>query len=663
MEYLPGGDLYSLLDTLGSLDEDVAKLYTMEILDALKYLRSNGIIHRDIKPDNVLVSTTGALKLTDFGLSHLGAFDRQAVISDPSLASANSFVGTPDYTAPEIILSQPHSFTADYWSLGVMLYEFLMGEPPFHGENEEETHTNILRAHIDFSEMEEEGFSPEVIDLLKKLFVIDPHKRLGEKSIEEIIQHPWFKGVDTKTAEPPFVPELKTSSDTNYFQQRYTFKDEDDSDIIDDIADVNPNYHKELSKEISQFQAVAVDQLKKKNTNVVSDLKRKHSLDVILQKKKQSKSSNEFDSSSLTVASLLSNNISSTPISSGKQSSEGKKLKKQLKSNSFSNLDVLDLLSSPSFTNEDDLNDNINNDTSATQDEVQSPLLFRMGNEDNSNSKNKPRTLSDLIGPSNMNNDDDELNGFPQFNGQISQITKIPQQNQNQVEYEYEIIEEEEEEESKEDGYDIHKKVISGDNSLPDNKKKPIVGVMKSSSSSSIDLSEIMRSMRSHKSSSGNNSSIGSWSDKNSPIASNEDLKNESQLMDSNAFLASYHSSGQLQVQIASPHKNVHRQHCNSQNLQHQVSHSNESSPRTSSLIDDSGKGKCQSLHSSKHVQIIVQNDDPRRNIPTSPGNKNVRKVSFNENIGNDNDDSDDDHNKDTNNAVTLVSDDDDQEN
>lgn len=293
VEYLPGGDLYSLLDVFGAFDEDVAKLYTMEILEALRYLRSNGIIHRDIKPDNVLVSSAGTLKLTDFGLSHLGVFDRQAVISDPSLASSSSFVGTPDYTAPEIILSKPHSFSADYWSLGIMLYEFLMGEPPFHGENEEETHTNILRAYVDYSEMEEEGFSPEVIDLLKKLLVTDPHKRLGAKDINEIINHQWFAGVDTKTAEPPFVPELKTPADTEYFKQRYTFKAEDDSDILEDMADLN-QIKGNSSADLPKFQALSIDQLKEKNTIVAETIRK-------------SKSVNSSDSNlDLTIESLLS---------------------------------------------------------------------------------------------------------------------------------------------------------------------------------------------------------------------------------------------------------------------------------------------------------------------------------------------------------------------
>jgi serine/threonine protein kinase len=116
-EFVPGGDLYSLLQNLGSLTEDVAKFYAIELLIALRFLRENGICHRDVKPDNILISASGHLKLTDFGLSFLGMVDRA---SDGArlMSEAKSFVGTPDYIAPEIILNHPHSFRVDYWSLG-----------------------------------------------------------------------------------------------------------------------------------------------------------------------------------------------------------------------------------------------------------------------------------------------------------------------------------------------------------------------------------------------------------------------------------------------------------------------------------------------------------------------------------------------------------------
>ena len=397
MEYIPGGDLYSLLDSLGSLDEETAKIYTMEILDALKYLRSNGIIHRDIKPDNILVTAKGYLKLTDFGLSHLGAFDRQVLLSDPNLASSSSFVGTPDYTAPEIIINKPHTFTADYWSLGVMLYEFLMGSPPFHADTEKETHTNILRCKVDYNALADEGFSHDVIDLLKKLLVVDPNERLGYRSIDDIINHPWFKGVDTRN--PPFIPELKASSDTEYFSQRYTFKDEDDSDILEDIAEVNPNIKNEIKGEISKFQAVAVNQLRAKNSKVAEFIRRKSMIVP----------GHSFNSnySSLTTANLLAS--LDDPIPSAKRQ------KRFTKASSFSNINITSLLSSSSFTNDPNSNESlligVNNSTT---------------NIDNSENDSHLVSNDDVSFET-----DDEFETFPSFvitpqNDSISAIQSFP---------------------------------------------------------------------------------------------------------------------------------------------------------------------------------------------------------------------------------------------
>ena len=233
MEYLPGGDLYSILHHLGVLDEQSAKTYTYQIVKALEFLRQCGIIHRDLKPDNILVTEEGSLKLIDFGLSYSGFVDRKLSCSEQSLTQSNSLVGTPDYTAPEIILNQLHTFTADYWSLGAMLYEFLTGTPPFHSTNEKQTFANIVSG--DYEPLSPNEFSLEIIDLVSKLLKKDPKKRLGSNNILEILNHPWFKDLDLNNFEPPFIPVLSSPEDTAYFAERYSFIENDEASIREDL--------------------------------------------------------------------------------------------------------------------------------------------------------------------------------------------------------------------------------------------------------------------------------------------------------------------------------------------------------------------------------------------------------------------------------------------
>ncbi|CAA2994060.1 probable serine threonine kinase IREH1 [Olea europaea subsp. europaea] len=157
MEYLNGGDLYSLLRNLGCLDEDIARVYIAEVVLALEYLHSLRVVHRDLKPDNLLIAHDGHIKLTDFGLSKVGLINSTDDLSAPAVNETSlmeddeqqlsasehqrerrkkrSAVGTPDYLAPEILLGTGHGFTADWWSVGIILFELIVGIPPFNAEH------------------------------------------------------------------------------------------------------------------------------------------------------------------------------------------------------------------------------------------------------------------------------------------------------------------------------------------------------------------------------------------------------------------------------------------------------------------------------------------------------------------------------------------------
>jgi len=233
MEYIPGGDIASMLDNFGSIDEEHVRIYISQIVIALKFLREHNIIHRDLKPKNILIDKEGKIKLIDFGLSHIGFSDRQINVQ----VEEQTALGSPHYIAPEIILMKPHSYTVDYWSLGILMYEFLYGMPPFNGHNYEEIFAKILKGNVVFPD--NDCVSNECKELIKSLLTHDPEQRIGNNSIYEIINHQWFEKVgwdNLMSAEAPFIPKLVDYADTSYFNETNTpFRNESDDDIKNDI--------------------------------------------------------------------------------------------------------------------------------------------------------------------------------------------------------------------------------------------------------------------------------------------------------------------------------------------------------------------------------------------------------------------------------------------
>ncbi|XP_050387584.1 probable serine/threonine protein kinase IRE [Argentina anserina] len=250
MEYLNGGDLYSLLKNLGCLDEDMARIYIAEVVLALEYLHSLNVIHRDLKPDNLLIGQDGHIKLTDFGLSKVGLISSTDDLSGPSVGDTalvgddepkspsssersqrqkHSVVGTPDYLAPEILLGMGHSATADWWSVGVILFELLVGLPPFNAEHPQKIFNNIINRDIPWPKVPEE-MSKEAYDLIDQLLTESPVQRLGATGAREVKQHIFFKDINWDTLarqKAMFIPSTD-AHDTSYFMSRYIWNPEDE---------------------------------------------------------------------------------------------------------------------------------------------------------------------------------------------------------------------------------------------------------------------------------------------------------------------------------------------------------------------------------------------------------------------------------------------------
>lgn len=246
MEYLNGGDLYSLLRNVGCLEEDVARVYFAELVLALEYLHSLGIVHRDLKPDNILIAHDGHIKLTDFGLSKFGLINSTDDLAGPAASGSvllegqgydsssevhyrerrktRSAVGTPDYLAPEILLGTEHGYTADWWSTGIVLFEILTGIPPFTAEHPQIIFDNILSRKIPWPSVPD-VMTYEAKDLIDKLLTEDPNQRLGANGASEVKGHPFFNNINWDTLamqKAAFVPTPESADDTSYFTSRHS---------------------------------------------------------------------------------------------------------------------------------------------------------------------------------------------------------------------------------------------------------------------------------------------------------------------------------------------------------------------------------------------------------------------------------------------------------
>uniref|UniRef100_A0A1D1YK16 non-specific serine/threonine protein kinase n=1 Tax=Anthurium amnicola TaxID=1678845 RepID=A0A1D1YK16_9ARAE len=229
LDFINGGHLFFQLYRHIMFSEDLARIYTAEIVSAVSHLHANGIMHRDLKPENILLDADGHVMLTDFGVAK--QFEEKS--------RSNSLCGTIEYMAPEIVLGKGHDKAADWWSVGILLFEMLTAKPPYCGGNREKIQKKIIKEKIRLPPF----LSSEVHSLLKGLLQKDPSKRLGNGpgGINEIKNHKWFRCINWRKLEareiqPGFRPDVEGKQCVANFDECWTNMPLNDSPVASPVA-------------------------------------------------------------------------------------------------------------------------------------------------------------------------------------------------------------------------------------------------------------------------------------------------------------------------------------------------------------------------------------------------------------------------------------------
>ncbi|KAK3776694.1 hypothetical protein RRG08_045517 [Elysia crispata] len=219
MEYVNGGDLMFQIQRARKFDEPRARFYAAEVTLALMFLHRHGIIYRDLKLDNILLDAEGHCKIADFGMCKEGMTENKLT---------QTFCGTPDYIAPEILEELEYDASVDWWALGVLMYEMMAGQPPFEADNEEDLFESIRHDDVLYPVW----LSKEAVSILKGFMTKDPAKRLGcvisQGAEKAILVHPFFhekidwEALEQRKVKPPFKPKIKSKTDANNFDRDFT---------------------------------------------------------------------------------------------------------------------------------------------------------------------------------------------------------------------------------------------------------------------------------------------------------------------------------------------------------------------------------------------------------------------------------------------------------
>jgi serine/threonine protein kinase len=210
LEYIVGGEFFTHLRKAGRFDDGTACFYGAQIAAIFEYCHSKNIVYRDLKPENILLNSDGYLKLTDFGFAK--------VIEHRTY----TLCGTPEYIAPEVLLNKGHGKPVDWWTLGILIYEMIVGYPPFVDDDPMGIYQKILSGKIVFPKL----FEKDAKGLVKKLLTADLGKRFGnlKNGVDDIKQHKWFKDIVwedllLKKAVAAFKPKVSSGADTSNFDE------------------------------------------------------------------------------------------------------------------------------------------------------------------------------------------------------------------------------------------------------------------------------------------------------------------------------------------------------------------------------------------------------------------------------------------------------------
>ena len=215
MEYISGGDLMLHIQR-GQFGLKRAQFYAAEVCLALKYFHENGVIYRDLKLDNILLTLDGHIKIADYGLCKENMWYG---------CTTSTFCGTPEFMAPEILLDKKYGRAVDWWAFGVLIYQMLLQQSPFRGEDEDEIYDAILA---------DEPLYPihmprDSVSILQKLLTREPELRLGSgpTDAQEVMSHAFFRNINwddiySRRVPPPFLPQISNATDTSNFDQEFT---------------------------------------------------------------------------------------------------------------------------------------------------------------------------------------------------------------------------------------------------------------------------------------------------------------------------------------------------------------------------------------------------------------------------------------------------------